>query len=269
MAEQQINRPYPELSLVGVGLGAIQGILMTAAFVYIALKLGFGLGGSTVAAIIGFTVLRGALRRKSIVENNINQTVASGINTASAGVVFTLPALLLLSVDDPSLRDFPIGPLLFAAVAGSLMGIVLIIPLRKQMIEFERLKFPSGVAVATLLRSPGEGLSQGILLLVGAIGAAILTVCVNKGYIPEDLDVGHWTSLPAWLPVALYISAANFGAGLSGKGLFAMGSAAWWIIAPIAVSAGWLSPRGHAAPAVDGWHVSCTRRCYGRWESGC
>ena len=81
--------------------------------------------------VIGFTVLRGALRRKSIVENNINQTVASGINTASAGVVFTLPALLLLSVDDPSLGDFPIGPLIFSAIAGSLMGIVLIIPLRK------------------------------------------------------------------------------------------------------------------------------------------
>ena len=87
MAKQELSRPYPELSLIGVGLGALQGMLMTAAFVYIALKLGFGLGGSTVAAIIGFTVLRGALRRKSIVENNINQTVASGINTASAGVV--------------------------------------------------------------------------------------------------------------------------------------------------------------------------------------
>ncbi len=62
-------RPYPELSFIGVALGSVQGVLMTAAFVYIALKLGFGLAGSTVAAIIGFTVLRGALRTKSIVEN--------------------------------------------------------------------------------------------------------------------------------------------------------------------------------------------------------
>ena len=147
------TRPYPELSFPGIFLGALQGVLMTAAFVYIALKLGFGLGGSTVAAIIGFTVLRGALRRKSIVENNINQTVASGINTASAGVVFTLPALLLLSVDDPSLGDFPIGPLIFSAIAGSLMGIVLIIPLRKQMVEFERLRFPRGGS----LRPDGPG----------------------------------------------------------------------------------------------------------------
>ncbi|MCP4805269.1 MAG: peptide transporter [Proteobacteria bacterium] len=254
------TRPYPELSFPGIALGVLQGVLMTAAFVYIALKLGFGLGGSTVAAIVGFTFLRGALRRKSIVENNINQTVASGINTASAGVVFTLPALLLLSVGDETLRDFPIGPLIFASIAGSLMGIVLIIPLRKQMIEFERLKFPSGTAVATLLRSPGEGLSQGVLLIVGAGLALVLTVLVNLAIVPEELDFGHLASLPAWLPIALYISAANFGAGLlSGKGglPFALGGVlAWWIITPVAVSAGWIAPPdAMAVDSIAGWQA--------------
>ena len=95
MANAQ-TRPYPELSIPAVALGTLQGIVMTAAFVYIALKLGFGLAGSTVAAILGFVMLRGVMRRRSIVENNVNQTVASGINTASAGVTFTLPALLLI-----------------------------------------------------------------------------------------------------------------------------------------------------------------------------
>jgi putative OPT family oligopeptide transporter len=245
MAEESI-RPYPELSVVGVSLGLVQGVILTASFVYIALKLGFGVSGSTVAAIMGFMVLRGVMGRKSIVENNINQTVASGINTASAGVVFTLPALMLLSVNDPSLADFPIMGLLFSAVAGSLMGIVLIIPLRKQMIEFERLRFPSGVAVATLLRSPGEGVQQGVILLAGAGLAAGLTLLVNFGLIAEEVDFGHALSTPAWLPFALYISAANLGAGLlSGKGglPFAMGGIlAWWVIAPFAVQAGWVPP---------------------------
>ena len=252
------SRPYPELSFVGVALGTLQGVIMTASFVYIALKLGFGLSGSTVAAILGFVVLRGVLRRRSIVENNINQTVASGINTASAGVVFTLPALMLLSVNDPTLRDFPIGPLVLAAVAGSLMGIVLIIPLRKQMVEFERLRFPSGTAVATLLRSPGEGMTQGVLLLGGAGLAFVLTVLVNTGMVPEDLDLGHFAALPPWLPVALYISAANLGAGLlSGRGglPFALGGVlAWWVIAPVAVLLGWV-PAEATMPAaeLDGW----------------
>ncbi|MFT7518160.1 MAG: putative OPT family oligopeptide transporter [Kiritimatiellia bacterium] len=261
-------RPYPELSFVGVSLGLVQGVVMTAAFVYIALKLGFGLGGSTVAAIIGFTMLRGVLRRKSIVENNINQTVASGINTASAGVVFTLPALLMMSATDDSLRNFPMGALIFAAVAGSFMGIVLIIPLRKQMIEFERLKFPSGVAVATLLKSPGEGLTQGMLLLIGAGLAALLTVVVNAGLFPGEIDLGAALSIvpgiptvPPWLPIALYVSAANIGAGLlSGKGglpFAAGGVLAWWIIAPMAVAMGWVEPHNMVpAATVDGWQAA-------------
>jgi len=245
-------RNYPELSVVGVSLGAIQGVVMTAAFVYIALKLGFGIPGSTVAAIVGFTVLRGVLRRRSIVENNVNQTVASGINTASAGVVFTLPALLLLSLDQPELANYPIGALIFATIAGSLMGIVLIIPLRKQMVELERLRFPSGVAVATLLRSPGEGLSQGALLIGGAVVAGLLTVLVNLSFLPGLLDpVGGLASLagaplPPWLPFAVAVSTANLGAGLlSGRGglpFFFGGVLAWWLIAPAAVLLGWVDP---------------------------
>lgn len=248
------SRPYPELSAIGITLGALQGVLMTASFVYIALRLGFGLSGSAVAAILGFVVLRGVLGRRSIVENNINQTVASGINTASAGVVFTLPALMLLSVDDPSLANFPVFPLIFSAVAGSLMGIVLIIPLRKQMVEIERLRFPSGIAVATLLRSPGEGLAQGALLVGGALLALALTLVVNLGVVTEEIDVGGVLALPPWLPFALYVSAANFGAGLlSGKGglPFALGGVlAWWVIAPVAVTAGWIDAPA-AMPAAE------------------
>ena len=87
--------PYRELTWAAVIFGVLIGAVMTAAFSYVALKLGFTLSGSTVAAILGFAVLRGVLRKGSIVENNINQTVASGVNTASAGVAFTLPALFL------------------------------------------------------------------------------------------------------------------------------------------------------------------------------
>jgi putative OPT family oligopeptide transporter len=251
-------RPYPELSIPAVVFGTLQGVIMTASFVYIALKLGFGVAGSTVAAIMGFVALRGVLGRRSIVENNINQTVASGINTASSGVVFTLPALFLLSVTDPTLGSPPLFPLLFSAIAGSLMGIVLIIPLRKQMVEFERLKFPSGVAVATLLRSPGEGLVQGLILVAGASSGALLTLAVNNSLVPEELDLGHLVGAPVWLPVALYISAANLGAGLlSGRGglPFALGGAlAWWVIGPTAVTMGWVAPPlDFPVAQVDGW----------------
>ena len=76
--------PYRELTLIAVIFGVLLGAIMTAAFTYVALKLGFTLPGSTVAAILGFAVLRGMLKRGSIIENNINQTVASGVNNAEA-----------------------------------------------------------------------------------------------------------------------------------------------------------------------------------------
>ncbi|MEC8025260.1 MAG: OPT/YSL family transporter [Myxococcota bacterium] len=238
------HAPYRELTVAAVVLGVIIGALMTAAFVYIALKLGFGLGGSTVAAILGFAVLRGALKSGTIVENNINQTVASGINIASSGVVFTFPALFLLAEKDPSLQGFSWQPFVLSAMAGSFMGILLIIPLRKQMIEFERLNFPSGIAVSKLLKSPGAGLRQGILLLSGFAISALFTALQELHIAPHDWDIGAMMGLPVWFPVAIYLSFANLGAGLlSGKGglpYAAGGILAWWIVSPIMFNAGWL-----------------------------
>ncbi|MHC4879781.1 MAG: OPT/YSL family transporter, partial [Planctomycetota bacterium] len=91
-----VSAPYRELTWEAVVLGVIQGVVLNLAFCYAALKLGFSLGGSTVAAIMGYALLRGVLRKGTMVENNINQTIASGINTAGTGIVFTVPALFLL-----------------------------------------------------------------------------------------------------------------------------------------------------------------------------
>ena len=146
-----IVAPYRELTVSAVVLGILQGIILNMAFVYAALKLGFSIGGSTVAAIMGYAILRGVLRKGTMVENNINQTIASGINTAGTGIVFTVPALYLMN---PTYIQ-PI-PLMLAGLAGALLGVVVIIPLRKQMIELDRLRFPSGVATSTIknARSP-------------------------------------------------------------------------------------------------------------------
>ena len=160
-------KPYRELTVASILIGVCIGATMTAAFVYIALKLGFSLGGSTVAAILGFGVLRNVVKDSTIIENNINQTVASGVNNASAGVAFTVPALYLMGA------DFSVPAVMFSALAGTFLGIVVIIPLRKQMVELERLKFPSGIAVASLLKSPGAGPKQAQLLFAGFLIAAI------------------------------------------------------------------------------------------------
>lgn len=235
--------PYRELTVAAAVVGVLIGSVMTAAFVYVCLKLGFGLGGSTVAAILGFAVLKGVLGKGTIVENNINQTIASGVNNASSGVSFTLPALFILHASGKA-EDFSVLPILLAALGGSFLGIVFIIPLRKQMIELERLRFPSGIAVASLLKSPGAGARQAKLLLGGFLIAAFFHVLVAMGVLHEEIQLGSYFGLPAYAPIALGISFASIGAGLlSGKGglpFVAGGVLAWWVIAPVAALLGWM-----------------------------
>ena len=236
--------PYRELTPAAVILGIGIGALMTAAFIYIGLKLGFTMPGSTVAAILGFAVLRGVMRRGSIIENNLNQTVASGVNNASAGIAFTLPALFIIGAANPELAGFNPYAALLAAIAGSFLGIVVIIPLRKQMIEFDRLRFPSGIAVATLLRSPGAGQRQAKLLIGGFLVAATLHLPAYYGLIPDELTLGEWVGLPPWLPVSLGISFASIGAGLlagrAGLPFVFGGMLAWWVLSPLATNLGWI-----------------------------
>ena len=235
--------PYRELTTASMILGVLIGCLMTCAFVYIGLKLGFTMGGSTVAAILGFGLLRGIMGQGTIIENNINQTVASGVNNASSGIVFTLPALFILSETDSQITIEAI-PAILAAIGGSFLGVAVIIPLRKQMIEFERLKFPSGVAVGTLLKSPGAGLHQAKMLAAGTVIATAIHICANLHLIPEELNLGGAFGLTWYLPLVIYISFASLGAGLlSGAGglPFVLGGVlAWWVISPIAVSLGWI-----------------------------
>lgn len=241
---------YREVSARAVGLGVVQGVLMTAAFTYAGLKLGLGVGGSSVAAIMGLVVLRGLLKNGTIVENNINQTVASGINTASSGVIFTVPALLLLGV------GFDPWMMALAAVAGSFMGIVVIIPLRKQMVELDRLRFPTGTAVATLLKATASGKEKAVLLGVGAAASALMVVGMEVGVVPEEWPVGEQVGLPDYLQISLYMSLMNLGAGmLSGRGgipFFLGGVLSWWFLAPMAVGLGWVAVDANTVDVLYG-----------------
>jgi len=261
--------PYREITLPAIITGVLIGAVMTAAFVYIALMLGFSMPASTVAAILGFGVLRGLIRDGTIVENNINQTIASGVNNASAGIAFTLPALFLLGVEDASLRDFDVMPFVLASIAGVFMGVVVIIPLRKQMIEFERLRFPSGIAVATILKSPGAGARQAKLLVFGTLVAVFFTVLVQDGVglLPRYMFLHEAIpALPTYVPIGLSVSFASIGAGLlSGKGGLPFvfgGMLAWWLVAPISVATGWtpdLGLEGQAQWQVDTIYLTMLR----------
>ncbi len=247
------NNKYRELTLVAVLLGILQGIILNIAFVYIALKLGFSIGGSAIAAILGYVFLRGILRDGTIVENNINQTIASGINSTGTGVAFVLPTLFLLSVQNQNLV-ISLWPLLIAGIGGAVLGVIVIIPLRKQLIEIERLRFPTGVAVATIIRSgAATGFDKAKLLGIGLLISAIWKLLIISCWLEvpgilegEELNLSFGI-LPAYLTPAIYLSTLNFAAGLlsgrSGLPFLFGGILAWWVISPSSVYMAW-TPAG-------------------------
>ncbi len=171
------QRDYPEVSLSTIIFGVIVGIVMNAAITYAGLKIGFTIVGSAIAAVLGFGVLRGLLRKGTILEVNVGQTIASGINGPCSGVIFTVPVLFLLGiplVTESGSPNTTFWLLTISAVAGAILGVAFIIPLRKQMIDIERLRFPSATAVGAILKSPGAGARKSIILVISIIVAALL-----------------------------------------------------------------------------------------------
>lgn len=133
--------PYPELTWTALIVGYLIGSVICISIGYAALILGFSIEGSELAAILGWGVLRGVLRRTSIVENNINQTIASAVNGASAGMMFSVPALFILEADHPGVADFDPLVMVLSCITGGVLGLAFVIPLRKQMIDFNRLAY--------------------------------------------------------------------------------------------------------------------------------
>ncbi|MCP5091578.1 MAG: oligopeptide transporter OPT family protein [Gammaproteobacteria bacterium] len=212
-------------------------MIIAVAIGYAALILGFSIEGSELAAILGFGILRGLFRRKSIVENNIVQTIASGVNGASSGMMFSVPALFLLGFGD---RFDPVV-LTFGCIAGAFLGIAFIIPLRKHMIDYERLTYPGGVAVATILKSPGAGVRKAIILLIAAfISAFVHFATIETGV--DDWNLGAVIGLPEYMNGIWYLSLMTVGVGfIAGRGGIAFivgGFVAYWFLSPMLAATG-------------------------------
>ncbi len=230
--------PYPELTWASVSVGWLLGALISVSIGYAALILGFSIEGSELAAILGFGILRGVMRRYSIVENNVAQTVASAVNGASSGMMFSVPALFILGE-----TDFNPYVMTFGCIAGAFLGIAFIIPLRKQMIDYERLTYPGGVAVATILKSPGAGIRKAVLLLAAAaFSAGIHVISQLTGF--DNWNLGAVLGMPEYMNGIWYISLLTIGAAyIAGKGGVAFiigGFACYWVIAPLLAATGLL-----------------------------
>ena len=215
-----------------MGVGWFLGVIIAISIGYAALILGFSIEGSELAAILGFGILRGVLRRKSIIENNIVQTVASGVNGASSGMMFSVPAIFLLGYGD----QFNPVILTFGCIAGAFLGIAFIIPLRKHMIDYERLTYPGGVAVATILKSPGAGVRKAVILVAAAMFSAIVHM-ITIGTGESNWNLGALIGLPEYMNGIWYLSLMTIGVGyIAGRGGIAFiigGFVAYWFVSPL------------------------------------
>jgi uncharacterized oligopeptide transporter (OPT) family protein len=284
------GKPYREETFAGYALGIVVGVVLTISMTYAGLRLGFTVPASAMAAMIGLGVLRKAMKVGSIVENNINQTVAAAINITCSGIIFTVPILYLRGVK-PDLWTVTL-----AGIAGSFMGTVFIIPLRKQMIDLERLRFPTGYATATVLKAAGGG-NRAVLLAYGAVAGLLWYVLTHLGRIewlvkglpdwdafkktiswPQLLEIDFHESLshaiPRYVNPVLELSMTSIAAGfIAGRPALVVvwgGLLANWVVAPAAVRMGWVPPdvlpTGLVGDALDKGHAAAGEYLF-KWVS--
>src|SRR5580698_8759819 len=142
----------PELTFRALLLGSLFGILFGAVTVYVGLRAGLTVAASIPISVLSISVLR-ALGRASILENNIVQTTGNAGQSIASGVIFTLPALVFLGFDLEYSRIF------FLALIGGWLGVLFMIPLRRQLIvqEHGTLTYPEGTACADVLLAGERG----------------------------------------------------------------------------------------------------------------
>ena len=171
--QEETDQPYispktklPELTLKAILLGALLSVILSAANAYFGLFAGLTVSASIPAAVISMAILK-LFRNSNILENNMVQTAASAGESLAAGVIFTIPALIIMGYWE----EFNYWETTLIAMTGGVLGILFTIPLRNALIVKEKLKFPEGVATAEVLKT-GEGGGESVKYLVwgGLIG---------------------------------------------------------------------------------------------------
>lgn len=211
----------PQLTLRAVLMGGVLGMLMAAANLYTTIKIGWAFGVAITACVMSFVIWNGiravtGVRPMSVLENNCMQSTASAAGYSTGATISTMfGALLLLAVppdgktaaDIRSIDIQPIWVVVAFTLCTGLMGVFLAIPLKRQMINYEQLRFPSGVAAAETLRSlhsQSKDALRKAYALLGGMGVGILVGILNTSegtlkFLDRVLDTLH-VRLPEQIP---------------------------------------------------------------------
>ena len=251
----------PELTGRALFLGIVLAVIMTAANTYLGLYAGMTVSASIPAAVISMAIMRGLMKKGTILENNIVQTMASAGESLAAGIIFTVPALVIIGV----WKDFQFWPTTLIALCGGLLGVVFMIPMRRALIVEDRsLTYPEGVACAEVLKAgdtggPGFRAILGGLAAGGTVKLFTAGIQVLKGTVETAFFMGGRTFF-----MGCDISPAMLGVGyivnLEIALMVFLGSAAAWIagIPMMGIPAGM-----EGSPPLDvAWHLWKTQVRY-------
>lgn len=232
------DKVLPELTPVSIVLGILLAVIFGGANAYLGLRVGMTVSASIPAAVISMGIIRVILRRDSILENNIVQTIGSAGESLAAGAIFTLPALFMWAAEAgdkaPSLLEIGL-----IALIGGVIGVLFMIPLRSALIvkEHGKLPYPEGKACAEVLVAGEEGGAKAGTVFAG-LGIAALYKFIADGLkvFPSEVDfeikaykgsgIGM-DVLPALMGVG-YICGAQVSSYL-----LAGGVVAWFVIMPL------------------------------------
>ena len=160
----------PELTARALILGSLFGVLFGAVTVYVGLRAGLTVGASIPISVLSISILR-AFGKSSILENNIVQSTGNAGSAIAAGIIFTLPALIFLGFDLEASRIFTL------ALFGGWLGVLFMIPLRRQLIvdEHDTLIYPEGTACADVLMANAAVLSHRVSFSGWALAVSTLS----------------------------------------------------------------------------------------------
>ena len=237
MAEENNFKPYipaeqtvPELTFASLAVGILLAAILCAANVYVGLMARMTVGASIPAAVISMAILRGIFKRGSILENNMVQTMASAGESIAAGIIFTIPAIVLTG----AWTEFKFFPTLLVGILGGMLGILFMIPLRRALIiEEKELIYPCGVACSEILKTGQEG-GTGVKYIFGAVGIGIVYALLMEFKILAAKITGAFhvkqVVFAAGGHLSLALVSVGYIIGLNVSVLVFMGGALAWLV---------------------------------------
>lgn len=234
------DKVLPEFTVTSILMGIILAVVFGAANAYLGLKVGMTVSASIPAAVISLGVIRVIMKKNSILESNMVQTIGSAGESLAAGAIFTMPALFLWAeegkIDMPGYLEITL-----IALFGGILGVLFMIPLRKALIVEEHgiLPYPEGMACAEVLLAGEEGGSNASTVFAGmGLGAAFKFIVDGLKIVPSDITTPNIKGYAGQIGVEIYPALIGVGyiCGPSiSSYMFAGGIIAWLVLIPAVV----------------------------------